>query len=451
MKNIVILGGGESGYGTAILAKKEGYNVFLSDRGELAPKYREGLVAAGIDFEEGEHTMAKILSANIVVKSPGIPEKADVIRLLRAANIDVVSEMEFACKFTKAKIISITGSNGKTTTATLTHKILKEGGVNVALAGNIGDSFAYNVATENPDWYVLELSSFQLDGCYHFKSDIAILNNVTPDHLDRYQYDMNLYVNSKFRVCQNQTEADYFIYTAADAHTKSYMLTPTAPINASKFPIYTSSVEVKEGGFISEDKRYIICRYKKEEVKIDTQELKVSGLHNYANIMDSVLAALIVDVNTNSIVKSVLSFGGVEHRLEAAGSVDGVVYINDSKATNVDSAWYALDSMKNPTVWIAGGIDKGNDYSQLFDVAGKNVHTLICMGVDNTKLKDSFAGIIPNIIDANSLDMAFNAAVKSSKKGDVVLLSPCCASFDLFKSYEDRGRQFKAEVEKLKK
>ena len=450
MKSIVILGGGESGYGSAILAKKEGCKVFLSDRGELALKYRDALIAANIDFEEGEHTMSRILSADIVVKSPGIPETADVVRQLRVANIEIVSEMEFACKFTKSKIISITGSNGKTTTATLIYKILKEGGVNVTLAGNIGDSFAYSVATENPDWYVLELSSFQLDGCYSFKSDIAIINNITPDHLDRYQYDMNLYVNSKFRVCQNQTQSDYFIYTATDAHTKSYMATPVMPLNACKLPIHTSFVEVEEGGYMSEDMSHIICRAGGYEIKIFVSALEIKGLHNYANIMDSVLCALIVGVDPKSIINSVSSFGGVEHRLESAGSVDGVNYINDSKATNVDSAWYALDSVKHPTVWIAGGTDKGNDYSQLFEVARKNVHTLVCMGLDNEKLKSSFSGIIPNIIDANSLDMAFAAAVKSANKGDVVLLSPCCASFDLFKNYEDRGCQFKMKVENLK-
>lgn len=450
MKNIVVLGGGESGYGTAILAKKQGYDVFLSDKGTLAEKYKNALVAENITFEQEQHSFDKILMADVVVKSPGIPESAEVIRLVREKNIPVVSEMEFACQFTKAKIISITGSNGKTTTATLIHKILSEAGVKVTLAGNIGVSFAYSVATETPNWYVLELSSFQLDGCYDFKSDVAILTNITPDHLDRYEYNMSLYVNSKFRVCRNQTVSDTFIYTATDAHTKSYMNTPVDSLSAHGLPISTSCEDVVEGGFMSKDMRDIVCRYKGNEVRIETKKLQIKGLHNFANIMDSVLAAMVVGVNCESIVRSVESFGGVEHRMEHAGEVAGVMYINDSKATNVDSTWYALESMSRPTVWIAGGTDKGNDYSPLFDFARKNVHTLICMGLDNKKLVDSFSGIIPTIYDTNSLDKAFEMATKSAKMGDVVLLSPCCASFDLFKNYEDRGRQFKEKVKEIK-
>lgn len=435
MKNIVILGGGESGYGSAILAKKMGFRVFLSDKGLLGEKYRDALMGAGVDFEQGEHTLERILEADLVVKSPGIPDKAEVVQALKAKQVPIVSEIEFAGNYCKAKIVSITGSNGKTTTATLTHKILSEGGVHVTLAGNIGESFAYSVATESPDWYVLELSSFQLDGCYDFKSDIAVLTNITPDHLDRYNYEMSLYVASKFRVCRNQTEKDFFIYNSKDPETVNYM--KTAVLGGTKLPI---SVDTSDE---------IVCRYGNREVRIRKENLKIKGLHNYANIMDSVLTAMIVGVESESIVRSVENFGGVEHRMEFAGVVNGVTYINDSKATNVDSTWYALESMTTPTVWIAGGTDKGNDYSPLFDFARKNVRALICMGVDNRKLIDSFAGIVPTIVDTHSLGEAFAAANAHAKEGDVVLLSPCCASFDLFKNYEDRGRQFKAKVKGL--
>lgn len=437
MKKIVVLGGGESGYGSAILAKKMGFDVFLSDKGVLADKYRDALMASHVDFEQGEHTLERILEADLVIKSPGIPDKAEVIQALKAKNIPVVSEMEFAGKFCKAKIISITGSNGKTTTATLTHKILSEGGVHVTLAGNIGESFAYSVATQNPDWYVLELSSFQLDGCYDFKSDIAVLTNITPDHLDRYNYDMSLYVASKFRVCRNQTEEDVFIYSPNDMHTAEYM--KTAVIGSTKI------------GIVMDDSPEIVCRYDGREVRIAKKNLKIKGLHNYANIMDSVYAAMAVGVESESIVRSVETFEGVEHRMEFVGVVNGVMYINDSKATNVDSTWYALESMTHPTVLIVGGTDKGNDYSPLFEFARRTVHTLVCMGVDNAKLIENFKGIVPTIYDTNSMDMAFETAQNAAKEGDVVLLSPCCASFDLFKNYEDRGSQFKTKVKTISK
>lgn len=437
MKRVVVLGGGESGYGSAILAKKEGFDVFLSDKALLLDKYKEALMRAEIDFEEGVHSFDKILNADLVVKSPGIPDKVEIIKALKDKNIPVVSEMEFAGTFCRAKILSITGSNGKTTTATLTHKILSEGGVDVVLAGNIGESFAYSVATQNPEWYVLELSSFQLDGCYDFKSDIAVLTNITPDHLDRYNYDISLYVASKFRVCRNQISTDHFIYNETDPQTVNYM--KTADIGANKI-----GVKVDDG-------EEIICRYGGREVRIKKENLKIKGLHNYANIMDSVLSAMVVGVDCESIVRSVESFEGVEHRMEFAGEVDGVTYINDSKATNVDSSWYALESMTRPTVWIAGGTDKGNDYSPLYDFARRSVHTLVCMGVDNQKLIDSFSGVIPVVLDTHSMDEAFEAARKAAHCGDVVLLSPCCASFDLFKNYEDRGRQFKNKVKNTSK
>lgn len=435
MKNIVVLGGGESGYGSAILAKKMGFNVFLSDKGVIAQKYSEALNREGIDFESGVHSLDRILEADLVVKSPGIPDKAEVIQALHAKAIPVVSEMEFAGQYCRAKILSITGSNGKTTTATLTHKILSEGGVRAVLAGNIGVSFARSVASDDTDWYVLELSSFQLDGCFDFKSDIAVLTNITPDHLDRYNYDMSLYVASKFRIARNQTKDDCFIYNPYDPHTVEYMK--------------TAGIEAKKIAIIVDADQEIVCRYEGREVRIKKENLKIKGLHNYANIADSVLAAMVVGVDGESIVRSVESFGGVEHRMEFVGEVAGVTYINDSKATNVDSTWYALESMSQPTVWIAGGTDKGNDYSPLMDFARLSVHTLVCMGVDNSKLLSSFEGVVPTIYDTHSLEEAFTAASSAARKGDTVLLSPCCASFDLFSNYEDRGRQFKCKVKNL--
>lgn len=449
VKKVVILGGGESGYGSAILANKMGYEVFLSDNGKLSEKYRNLLTSANISFEEGGHSFNKILDADTIIKSPGIPDKAEVIKLAKGKNIKTVSEIEFASQFSHAKTISITGSNGKTTTATLTHKILSEGGVNVALAGNIGDSYALSVARDNVDWYVLELSSFQLDNCYSFCTDIAVLTNITPDHLDRYNYDLSLYGTSKFRVAQNQGEEDMFIMTANDPNTMEFI--GCCESYGRKIFIATTDTDREEGAFLSKDMSQIICRLEGREVIINRSELKIEGLHNCANIMDSVLIAMKVGVSVDSIIRSVLSFGGVEHRMEFVAEIDGVTYINDSKATNVDSTWYALESMTKPVIWIAGGTDKGNDYSPLIEFASRQVKALVCMGLDNNKLKGSFTGVVPAVYDSSSLDEMFETVQKIASSGDIVLLSPCCASFDLFKNYEDRGRQFKAKVSSIKK
>ncbi len=356
--------------------------------------------------------------------------------------------MEFAAAYLCSKIISITGSNGKTTTATLTHKLLKDGGVNVALAGNIGDSFAFSVANEVPDWYVLELSSFQLDGCFDFRSDIAVLTNITPDHLDRYNYDLELYTASKFRVAMNQTKDDIFIVNGDDAISTRFL--SSHDMGGRVIAINNRVGINKDGAFFCEESEELICRYNGEEIRIDINRLKIKGLHNYANIMDSVLVAMAVGVDGYSICESLYSFGGVEHRLEFVDCIGGVEYINDSKATNVDSAWYALESMTRPTVWIAGGTDKGNDYEPLKELAKRSVKALVCMGRDNSKLLDAFEGVVEMIYDTHSIDEAFSVIGDIAKCGDTVLLSPASASFDLFENYEDRGRQFKQKVKGLK-
>ncbi len=441
MKRLVILGGGESGFGSAVLGLKKGYDVFLSDKGPIADKYKQKLVEWNVPYEEKKHTEALILNADEVVKSPGIPEKAPIVQAIRAKGIPVISEIEFAGRYTNAKTICITGSNGKTTTTTLTYKILKEAGFNVGLAGNIGESFALAVATHDYDWYVIELSSFQLDGMYDFKAHIAVLMNITPDHLDRYDYKMQNYVDSKFRILQNQTPVDRFVFCADDPVTTENL--PKHPEAAKRFPF---SVRTNENPGAYLDHGHIVVHAEGKSCEIDTERLIVKGIHNTYNVMAASLAALAAGVEPHSIVASAESFAGVEHRLEPAGSVNGVLYINDSKATNVDSVWYALESMTRPVVWIAGGTDKGNDYAPLVDFARSKVKTLVCMGLDNDKLIRSFTGVVPEVISTASLEEAMLAAAKAAAPGDVVLLSPACASFDLFKNYEDRGEKFKAKV-----
>lgn len=445
MGKTIILGGGESGYGAAMLAKKKGSDCLLSDRGTISEKYTTLLTENNIAFEQGAHSEAIYCEPSCVVKSPGIPDTAPVITRLAAMGAEIISEIEYASRETKAKIIAITGSNGKTTTATLTHKILSEGGVNVVLAGNIGDSFALSVVEDKAEWYVLEVSSFQLDGCFTFRPDIAVITNITPDHLDRYSYNMDLYVKSKFRIAQSQQKGDLLITTDKDPHTVNYLLTDTLKVTN----ILINNPTCSEGAFLSESGEFIVCRYAGEELQIETKKLIIKGLHNYANIMDSALCAMKVGVNKSSILASVYSFSGVEHRMEFVSKVGEVTYINDSKATNVDSTYYALGSLTTPCVWIAGGTDKGNDYSPLMEFAKKNVHTLVCMGKDNEKLVSSFTGVLPQVISTASLDEAFTAACDAAVSGDMVLLSPCCASFDLFKNYEDRGKQFKEKVMQL--
>ena len=442
-KFIVVLGGGISGYGSAILAKKQGFEVLLSDMGQIAPLYRSRLEEWGVEYEEGGHSVERILTASEVIKSPGIPDKAPIVKALREKNIPVISEMEFACRYMgKAKTICITGSNGKTTTTSLIYKIMEESGVNVALGGNIGESFAYSVATGEYDWYVLELSSFQLDGMYRFKADVGVLMNITPDHLDRYDYSFDKYAASKMRITQNQNSADYFIYSADDETILRQLEEHDIKARELPFMIHSAIASGAGDAYLVEEGEFVATVGKKS-LHIDTSRLKIKGQHNIYNAMAAVLATLAAGVSPEQIEKSLYDFNAIEHRLEPVGTKNDIEYINDSKATNVDSAWYALESMTRPTVWIVGGTDKGTSYAPLFDLARKKVHTLICMGVDNERLETSFTGVVPNIVSCHTFEEAMQAVVRSARSGDTVLLSPACASFDLFKNYEHRGREFK--------
>ena len=423
MKKIVVLGGGISGYGSAILAKKKGFDVFLSDKGRIADRYKAKLDQWQVPYEEGHHSEERILAADEVVKSPGIPDKAPMIVKLREAGIPVISEMEFAGRYLgKARTICVTGSNGKTTTTSLIYKILRDAGYNVALGGNIGESFAYSVATGDYDWYVLELSSFQLDGMFRFRAHIGVLTNITPDHLDRYDYCFQNYVDAKMRITQNQNSRDFFIYSGDDEVIWQQL--PKYDLRMKQLPFAAKNAVASGAGdaFLLDGK--FTATVGRESVEIDTAKMRIPGLHNAYNAMAAALAALAAGVSPIRIRSS----------------------IYDSKATNVDSTWYALESMKRPVVWIAGGTDKGNDYEPLKRFAREKVHTLVCMGIDNRKLVESFTGIIPEIISTDSLDAAMQAARKASRPGDVVLLSPACASFDLFKNYENRGELFKQWV-----
>ena len=446
MKNIVVLGGGISGYGSAVLAKKKGHKVFLSDAGRVAERYATILDEWGVEWEQGGHTMERILAADLVIKSPGIPEKAEVVKALRAQGTPIISEMEFAAKYMgKAKTICITGSNGKTTTTSLIYKIMRDAGVNVALGGNIGESFAYQVATEEFDWYVLELSSFQLDGMYDFRADVGVLMNITPDHLDRYDYCFQNYVDSKMRITQNQHSRSYFVYSADD-EVIAAELEKRTDMRMRQLP-FAAKAAVASGagdGFLVDGE--FTARVGEKVVTIDTAKMKIKGLHNAYNAMAAALATLAAGVEAEQVERSIYEFSPVEHRLEPAGERDGVQWINDSKATNVDSVWYALESMTRPVVWIAGGTDKGNDYNPLKGFAREKVKALICMGVDNEKLVREFEGVVPKVISTNTLDDAMRAAKAEATEGDVVLLSPACASFDLFKNYEQRGELFKQWV-----
>ena len=446
MKNIVVLGGGISGYGSAVLAKKKGHKVFLSDAGRVAERYATILNEWGVEWEQGGHTMERILAADLVIKSPGIPEKAEVVKALRAQGTPIISEMEFAAKYMgKAKSICITGSNGKTTTTSLIYKIMRDAGVNVALGGNIGESFAYQVATEQFDWYVLELSSFQLDGMYDFRADVSVLMNITPDHLDRYDYCFQNYVDSKMRITQNQHSRNYFVYSADD-EVIAAEIEKRADMRMRQLPFaaHTAVASGAGDGFLVDGE--FTARVGEKSVTIDTAKMKIKGLHNAYNAMAAALATMAAGVEAELVERSIYEFSPVEHRLEPAGAKDGVEWINDSKATNVDSVWYALESMTRPVVWIAGGTDKGNDYEPLKAFAREKVKALICMGVDNEKLVREFTGVVPAVVSTSSLDEAMRAAREVAVEGDTVLLSPACASFDLFKNYEQRGAMFKQWV-----
>jgi len=446
MKNnrIVILGAGESGTGSAILALKQGFDVFVSDKGAIADKYREILSKSDIKWEEGKHTEELILSADEVIKSPGIPDDSAIVKLIREKNIKVISEIEFAGRYAKGKKICITGSNGKTTVTNLIYHMLKKAGLNVAMTGNVGDSFAMAVADNSFDFYVIELSSFQLDGMYEFKADVALLMNITPDHLDRYDYNFQNYIDAKFRITQNQTKSDYFIYWADDPVISAELAKKNYDITLLPF-----SDKKCEGMAACISDNELIIDYPNKINLMTIYDLALKGRHNAYNSMAAALAGKVLNIRKETIRESLADFHGVEHRLETVITVCGINFINDSKATNVNSTWYALESMETKVVWIVGGIDKGNDYSELFPVVKEKVKAIVCLGKDNKKIIEAFKDKVDTIVESGSMEDAVRSSYYLGKKGDTVLLSPACASFDLFKNYEDRGRQFKAAVRNL--
>lgn len=445
-KRLVVLGGGESGVGAAILGKDKGMEVFLSDFGQIPERYRQQLEAEGIEWEQGQHTLERILSADEVVKSPGIPPTAPVMKAIAEKGIPVISEIEMAGRFTDAKMVCITGSNGKTTTTILTYHILREAGINVGLAGNVGRSLALQVARTPHDVYVIELSSFQLENMYEFKANIAVMLNITPDHLDRYDYKMDNYVKAKFRIIRNLTSEDAFIFWQDDPTIQRQL--EQIATEARLFP-FAEHEEHQSHAWV-DDAGELVFDTSETSLKMPRAELSLNGLHNLYNSMAAGLSACLLDIKKEDIRRALSDFEGVEHRLEPAGTVDGVRYINDSKATNVNSCWYALESMPKGTVLILGGKDKGNDYSEIEPLVREKVKAIVCMGKDNSKLISYFGGIVDQIRDTHSLDEAMAACREIARPGDTVLLSPCCASFDLFSSYEDRGRQFKQAVAAMK-
>jgi UDP-N-acetylmuramoylalanine--D-glutamate ligase len=441
---LAILGGGESGVGTAILGKKKGYDVFVSDFGKIKDSYKEVLIINDIPWEEGKHTEELVLNADLVMKSPGIPDKSPIIKQLKSKGIAVISEIEFAAQFTNAVTIGITGSNGKTTTTMLIYHLLKEAGLNVGLAGNVGKSFAWQVADNNYDLYVVELSSFQLDGIVNYKPHIAILTNISPDHLDRYDYKYQNYIESKFRITMNQTEEDYLIYDANDEAILEWL--SKNKVKAQLIP-FSLTDEFNEGAYIKNNKMEVKINH--EEFTMETEYIALEGKHNMKNAMAATSVARILQIRKETIRESLSNFQGVEHRLEKVLKIQNVQYINDSKATNVNSVFFALDSMNTPTVWIVGGVDKGNDYHELMSLVREKVKAIICLGVDNKKIIDAFGNVVDIMVEVTSMSEAVRMAQRLSEKGDTVLLSPACASFDLFESYEDRGRQFKQAVKNL--
>ena len=444
MARVVVLGGAESGVGAAVLAKVKGFDVFLSDKGQIKDSYADTLRKWDIPFEQGQHTEELILNADEVVKSPGIPGTVPMVQKIREKGIRVVSEIEFASRFDSAKKICITGSNGKTTTTSLIYYLLQNAGLNVGLGGNIGQSYAYQVATKHFDYYVLEISSFQLDDIYDFRPDIAIITNITPDHLDRYDHKMENYVAAKFNITKNLRPDDCFIFDSDDDITVGHL--SNIVLRCKMLP-FSQEKELEQGAFVRDDK--IVLRYEKEETDLFLEELALGGKHNIYNSMAAALAAKVTGIDNAVIRNSLATFQPIEHRLEPVLSIKDVLYINDSKATNVDSAWYALECQKRPVVWIVGGTDKGNDYSVLNDLVKEKVKAIVCLGVDNSKIHAAFGSMVKDMVDASSAEEAVQKASKLAAEGDVVLLSPCCASFDLFKNYEDRGEQFKAAVRNL--
>jgi len=444
MKTIVVLGAGESGVGAALLAADRGFAVFVSDRGSIASKYKNILDKAGISYEEGEHTKEKILAADLIVKSPGIPDTVPLIQEAINKGIKIWSEIEFASRYTEACLIGITGSNGKTTTTMLTHHLLSEGGLSVGMGGNIGKSFAGLLLEEPKEHYVLELSSFQLDGIEEFKPHIAVICNITPDHLDRYNYDFNAYIESKFRITKNQTKEDYLIYDADDPVLVDYI--NNHQIQAQLVP-FSISEQLEYGAYLDQQTIYIKTNQNTISMKVDT--LALEGLHNVKNTMAASAAASLLQIRKESIRNSVQHFQGAAHRMEKVLKINHVNYINDSKATNVNATFYALESVKSPIVWIVGGVDKGNDYSSLMPLVREKVKAIICLGEDNQKLKAAFEGIGELFVETYAMSEAVKVAYKVAERGDSVLLSPACASFDLFENYEDRGNQFKEAVRNL--
>ncbi len=442
---IIILGGGESGTGSAILAKKQGYDVFLSDHGTIKSKYKEMLYNYDISWEEKKHTERLIMDAGEVIKSPGIPERSPIIQTIRKNKIRIISEIEFAGRHTRAKKICITGSNGKTTTTSLIHHMLKKAGMNAGIAGNVGKSFALQVAEENYDYYVLELSSFQLDGMFEFKADIAILLNITPDHLDWYDGNMQDYVDAKFRITQNLSEDEFFVFCSDDEITVKEL--ERIVLKAKELP-FAMKKKDREVAYIDEDDNLRV-EYGERPFSMSVQDLALMGKHNQYNSMAAGITGSVLKIRKDLIRESLMDFQGVEHRLEKVLQVHGIQFINDSKATNVNSTWYALEGLATPVVWIAGGIDKGNDYNEIKDLVEDKVTTLICLGKDNTKLHKAFEKRVETIIDTGSMEEAVQKAYYLASNGDTVLLSPACASFDLFENYEDRGWQFKEAVKKL--
>ena len=441
---LVILGGGESGVGTAILGKKEGYDVFVSDFGKIKNNYKDVLSKYGIKWEDEQHTEDLILNADVVMKSPGIPDKATIVKKLHEKGIPVISEIEFANDFTNAITIGITGSNGKTTTTMLTYHLLKQAGLNVGLGGNIGKSFAWQVAEENYDSYVLELSSFQLDGIINYKPHIAIITNISPDHLDRYDYKYENYIESKFRITRNQTEEDYLIYDADDEAINNWL--QNNKVKAQLIP-FSITKQLEKGAFLNNNTMEI--NINEEEFLMETAQIALEGKHNMKNAMAATSVAQLMKIRKQTIRESLSNFQGVEHRLEKVLKIQNVQYINDSKATNVNATFFALDSITTPTVWIVGGVDKGNDYNELMALVHEKVKAIICLGVENKKIIDAFGNVVDMMVEVDNMHDAVNTARHIAEKGDTVLLSPACASFDLFQNYEDRGNQFKTEVRNL--
>ena len=443
-EKLVILGGGESGIGTAILAMKEGFDVFLSDAGSISNQIKAELIKLGVHFEEGGHDMNRILQASLVMKSPGIPDHIELMKHVRSSGIKVVSEIEFASQFTSATLIGITGSNGKTTTTLLTHHLLKESGINAGIAGNIGHSFARQVAETDREVYVLEISSFQLDDIHKFKPEVAVITNITPDHLDRYENDFSKYIASKLRIIENQTSNQFLVFNSEDPVLVEAL--NDANTSVSKIP-FGFQQPTDEGTYISDNQ--IIIQRDKSNTMIQTNQFQLKGRHNLLNAMAAVSVAQLLEVSKDCIRESLTSFRGVPHRLEHFLKIQNVNYINDSKATNVNATYYALDSMRSQVVWIAGGVDKGNDYDTLLPLVREKVKAIVCLGIDNEKLLEVFSPVVEIIIETQSVDEAVKIAHKIAHKKETVLLSPACASFDLFKNYEDRGNQFKQAVRNL--